>query len=180
MNIQGFKRLMIYEIFEVLMVMTMKITVHTEKSNKMQHCIKIYYSIFIRNSTCFGRHTAHHQEPKTALAASGLHTWKVVGHVQQLYSIFIRNSTCFGRHTAHHQEPIIALAASGLHTWKVVGHVQQLYSIFIINSTCFGQHTAHHQKPKTALAASGLHMWKVVGHVQQLSTNANQRLLVQF
>ena len=47
----------------------------------MQKCIKIYYSIFIRCSTCFGPHTAHHQEPKTALAASGLHTWEVVGHV---------------------------------------------------------------------------------------------------
>jgi len=32
---------------------------------------ELYYSIFIRSSTCFGRHTAHHQEPKTALAASG-------------------------------------------------------------------------------------------------------------
>jgi len=32
---------------------------------------KFYYSIFIWSSTCFGRHTAHHQEPKTALAASG-------------------------------------------------------------------------------------------------------------
>ena len=30
-----------------------------------------YYSIFIWSSACFGRHTAHHQEPKTALAASG-------------------------------------------------------------------------------------------------------------
>jgi hypothetical protein len=30
-----------------------------------------YYSIFIWSSTCFGRHTVHHQEPKTALAASG-------------------------------------------------------------------------------------------------------------
>jgi hypothetical protein len=47
----------------------------------MQQYIKIYYSIFIWNSTCFGRHSAHHQEPKTALAASGLHTWKVVGRV---------------------------------------------------------------------------------------------------
>jgi len=56
-------------------------TIHTEKSNKMQQCIKIYYSIFIWSSTCFGRHTAHRQEPKTALAASGLHTWKVVGRV---------------------------------------------------------------------------------------------------
>jgi len=32
---------------------------------------KSYYSIFIWSSTCFGRHTAQHQEPKTALAASG-------------------------------------------------------------------------------------------------------------
>jgi hypothetical protein len=37
----------------------------------MQQCMKIYYSIFIWSSTCFGRYTAHHQEPKTALAASG-------------------------------------------------------------------------------------------------------------
>jgi hypothetical protein len=43
---------------------------HTEKANKMQQCIKIYYSAFIRSSTCYGRHTAHHQELKTALAAS--------------------------------------------------------------------------------------------------------------
>ena len=32
---------------------------------------KFYYSIFIWSLTCFGRHTAHHQEPTTALAASG-------------------------------------------------------------------------------------------------------------
>ena len=32
---------------------------------------KFYYSIFIWSSTCFGRYAAHHQEPKTALAASG-------------------------------------------------------------------------------------------------------------
>jgi len=31
-----------------------------------------YYFTPIWSSTCFGRHTAHHQEPKTALAASGL------------------------------------------------------------------------------------------------------------
>ena len=30
-----------------------------------------YYSIIIWSSTCFGQHTAYHQEPKTALAASG-------------------------------------------------------------------------------------------------------------
>jgi hypothetical protein len=32
---------------------------------------KFYYSIFIWSPTCIGRHTAHHQEPKTALATSG-------------------------------------------------------------------------------------------------------------
>jgi len=32
---------------------------------------KFYYSIFLWSSTCFGWHTAHHQEPKTTLAASG-------------------------------------------------------------------------------------------------------------
>ena len=36
----------------------------------MQQCIKIYF-IFLWSSTCFRRHTAHHQEPKTALKASG-------------------------------------------------------------------------------------------------------------
>jgi hypothetical protein len=48
-------------------------TIHRAKSNKMQQCIKIYYSLFTRiwSSTCFGRNTAHRQEPKTALAASG-------------------------------------------------------------------------------------------------------------
>jgi len=56
-------------------------TIHIEKSNNIQQCIKIYYSIFIWSSTCFGRHTAHHQEPKTALAASGLHMCRVVGRV---------------------------------------------------------------------------------------------------
>ena len=30
-----------------------------------------FYFKFIWSSTCFGRHTAHHHEPKTALAASG-------------------------------------------------------------------------------------------------------------
>jgi len=27
----------------------------------MQQFIEIYYSMFIWSSTCFGRHTAHHQ-----------------------------------------------------------------------------------------------------------------------
>jgi len=46
-------------------------TIHKEKSNKMHQCTTFYYSIFIWSSTYFWWHTAHHQEPKTALAASG-------------------------------------------------------------------------------------------------------------
>jgi hypothetical protein len=59
----------------------------------MQQCIKIYYSIFTWSSTCFGRHAAHYQEPKTALAASDLHNtvedcWSVVvGHCQAEYTL---------------------------------------------------------------------------------------------
>jgi len=45
--------------------------IHTGIANKMQQCIKIYYSMLIWSSTCFGWHTAHHQDPKTAQAASG-------------------------------------------------------------------------------------------------------------
>ena len=43
----------------------------TQKPNKMQQCIRIYYFIFKWSSKCFWRHTAHYQEPKTAQAASG-------------------------------------------------------------------------------------------------------------
>jgi len=32
----------------------------------MQQCIKIHF-IFVWSSTCFGRHTVHHQEPKTKI-----------------------------------------------------------------------------------------------------------------
>jgi hypothetical protein len=85
---------------------------------------KFYYSIFIWSSTCFGRHTAHHQEPKTAMAASGFAyvegrtcRWWMSGILCKkskfCYSIFIWSSTFFGRHTAHHKEPKTALTASG-------------------------------------------------------------------
>jgi hypothetical protein len=43
---------------------------HSEIANKMQQHINIYYSMFIWSSTCFGRHTAQHQELKAVLAAS--------------------------------------------------------------------------------------------------------------
>jgi len=47
------------------------ITIHKENPTGWNNVSKFYYSKFIWSSTCFGRHTAHHQEPKTALATSG-------------------------------------------------------------------------------------------------------------
>jgi len=47
-------------------------TVRKEKNpTRCNKVSKFYYSIFIWSSTYFGRHTAHHQKPKTVLAASG-------------------------------------------------------------------------------------------------------------
>jgi hypothetical protein len=53
-----------------------------KSATRCSNVSKFYYSVFIWSSTCFGRHTSHHQEPKTALAASVFHTWKVVGRCQ--------------------------------------------------------------------------------------------------
>jgi hypothetical protein len=51
------------------------------------HSVSRFYFIFIWSSTCFGWHTAHHQELKTALAPSGFAyvegCWTVIaGHWQ--------------------------------------------------------------------------------------------------
>ena len=73
---------------------------------------KFYYSIFIWSSTCFGRHTAHHQEPKTALAASGFHTWKVVGRVVGRY--------CQAQYCAWQCPP--TTRPTTFHVWKTRGY----------------------------------------------------------
>jgi hypothetical protein len=44
--------------------------IHIENPTRC-HSVWKFYFIFMWSSTCFGRHTAHHQEPKTVLAASG-------------------------------------------------------------------------------------------------------------
>jgi hypothetical protein len=44
--------------------------IHIESPTRCNSVSKFYF-IFIWSSACFGRHTGHHQEPKTALAAFG-------------------------------------------------------------------------------------------------------------
>jgi hypothetical protein len=47
-------------------------TIFVYKINQQDATVfQVYYSTFICGSTCFRRHTAHHQEHTTALAASG-------------------------------------------------------------------------------------------------------------
>ena len=45
-------------------------TIHIKNPTRCNSVSKFYF-VFIWSSTCFGRHTAHHQEPKTLLTASG-------------------------------------------------------------------------------------------------------------
>jgi len=44
--------------------------IHIKNPRRFNSVSKFYF-VSIWSSTCFGRHTAHHQEPKTALAAYG-------------------------------------------------------------------------------------------------------------
>jgi len=45
-------------------------TIHIKNPTRCNSVSKFYFR-FIWSLTCFGRHTVHHQEPKTALAVSG-------------------------------------------------------------------------------------------------------------
>jgi len=49
---------------------TSVITFIKKNPTRCNNVSTFYYSIFKWSSTCFRRHIAHHQEPKTALAAS--------------------------------------------------------------------------------------------------------------
>jgi len=75
--------------------------IHIENPTRC-HSVSKFYFIFIWRSTCFGRHTAHHREPKTALAASGFACvegcwkcswWTLSGRVDRVYSAWQRPPT---------------------------------------------------------------------------------------
>jgi hypothetical protein len=52
--------------------------------------------MFLNCSTCFGRHTAHHQELKYCNCSLRV--------VEFIIPMFLNCSTCVGRHTAHYQK----------------------------------------------------------------------------
>jgi len=87
-------------------------TIHKENPKKCKNVSKFCYSIFIWSSTCFGRHTAHNQEPKTALAASGF------SHLEGCWTCsWWTDTPPIIRSLKLHWQPLV------FHTWKVVGRV---------------------------------------------------------
>jgi hypothetical protein len=62
--------MVLYYLLLLMFVDPCIILIHIGNPTRCNSVSKFYF-IFIWSSICFGRHTAHHQEPKTALAASG-------------------------------------------------------------------------------------------------------------
>jgi len=124
--------------------------------------------MFLNCSTCFGRHTAHHQELKNCNCSLWFYIrlWLPAAAMAQrcdrvvefIIPMFLNCSTCFGRNTAHHQElkncncslwfyirlwlPAAAMAQ------RCDRVVEFIIPMFLNCSTCFGWHTAHHQEFK--------------------------------
>jgi len=92
-------------------------TIHKENPTIYNNISKFYYSIFICSSTCFGRHTAHHQEPKTALATSGFSyvkgCWMLSGTVpDNVHHLHVHQPSTY-------EKPEAASAVLGSWWWAV-------------------------------------------------------------
>jgi hypothetical protein len=82
--------------------------------NKMQQQINFfYYSIFIWSSTFFGRHSAHHQEPKTALAASGFSYMEGCLHVTSGTLCLTTSTNYTSKQPSTYEKPEAASAVLG-------------------------------------------------------------------
>jgi hypothetical protein len=78
------------------------IIIHKENPTRCNSISILYYSTFIWSSTCFGQNAAHHQEPITALAASGfayVDDWPALPRTQ---------------HDCHHETKVKAEAATAV------------------------------------------------------------------
>jgi len=103
----------------------------------MQQCIKIYF-ICIWSSTCFGRHTAHHKEPKTALAASGF-AWVEGCWTCSCWTLteYEKAQCTFSYSTWQHAKPEAVSAVLGSWWWVVCRpkHVELHINMNDINDT---------------------------------------------
>ena len=134
-----------------------------------------FYFVFIWSLACFGRHTAHHQGPKTALAASGFayvegcwtcSWWTLSGtlpdNVQQLHvqqpSTHILYLTASSNYTSNNlpliystwQDPATTRPTT-FHSYTLPDNVQQLHV----------QQPSTYAKPEAASAVLGSWWWVV-------------------
>jgi hypothetical protein len=97
------------------------IVLTVKNPNKMQQCIKMFIIPYFKWSpTCFGRHTAHYQEPKTAQAASGFayvegcrtcSCWTLSGSVRCICGRPAQSRT---QHDCHHDTKVKPEAATAV------------------------------------------------------------------
>ena len=99
---------------------------YSERPNKVQQCIKMFIIPYFKwSSTCFGLHTAHHQEPKIAHAASGFayvegcrtcSCWTLSGSVRYLTT---SDSCTSDNLPQYYTKPEAACAGLGFWWWAV-------------------------------------------------------------
>jgi len=142
--------------------------IHKENPTRC-NSVSEFYPIFTWSSTCFGRHTAHYQEPKTTLAASGFayvegrwtcSCWMLSGTV---YSTWQRLPTL----------PLV------LHTWRVVGRVvagrcQVEYTLPDSVQQLHVQQPYMYAKPEAASAVLGSWWW-VACHPKHVELHVNMK-----
>jgi hypothetical protein len=141
--------------------------IRTENPTRCNSVSKFYF-IFIWSSTCFGRQTAHHQEPKTALAASGFayvegcwtcSCWTLTGRVY--FTQHISGDTPpIIRSLKLHWQPLV------LHRWRVVGRVaggrcQVDYTLPDNGQKLHVQQPSTYAKPEVVSAVLGSWWWTV-------------------
>ena len=141
----------------------------------MRQGIKILFFIFIWSSTCFGRHTAHHQEHKTALAASGFayvegcwtcSCWTLASSsctkfqqdaiVSKFYFSYLYEARHVSGDTPSiirslklHWQPLV------FHTWKIVW----MCSWWTLSNNYTSKQPSTYEKPEAASAVLGSWWW---------------------
>ena len=116
--------------------------------------------VFIWSSTCFGQHTAHYQEPKTALVASGFlyvegwwtcswwtlsgTVWEGAEHSMRRCRAQYEKVLCTFSYCARQRPP--ATCPTAFHVWKTRGYqcsFRLLMTGGVLPETCWASYKYH-------------------------------------